>query len=188
MAEVTQVLAAVAAGEPRAADRLLELLYAELRQLAADHLARERAGHTLQPTALVHEAYLRLVGPGTTPEWNGRGHFFGAAARAMRQVLVDVARRKAADKRSGDRHKVPLDAAVSIATPDGPAANDLLALDEALTRLAAEDPQKARLVELRFFAGLSIDEAAAQLDISPATAKRHWMYARAWLYGELRED
>jgi RNA polymerase sigma factor (TIGR02999 family) len=185
MTDVTRLLDAAAAGDPKAAADLLPLVYDELRKLAARELAAEKPGQTLQATALVHEAYLRLVGTGPGPGWNGRGHFFGAAARAMRQVLVDAARAKAADKRGGDRLRVSLDEASGLATPDGPPADDLLALDEALAALEAEDPRKARLVELRYFAGLSVEDAAAALGISPATAKRDWTYARSWLYGRL---
>jgi RNA polymerase sigma factor (TIGR02999 family) len=184
MADVTQLLDAAADGDARAAAHLLTLVYDELRRLAARQLAAEKQGQTLQATALVHEAYLRLVGPGGGPGWNGRGHFFGAAARAMRQILVDAARAKAADKRGGDRLKLTL-AAGDVAAPDGPPADDLLDLDAALTRLAAEDPAKARLVELKYFAGLTDAAAAAALGISAATAKRHWAYARAWLFGQL---
>lgn len=187
MSDVTQILSAVERGDPRAGEQLLPLVYDELRKLAAGYLADEKPGQTLQPTALVHEAFLRLV-DGPDPGWNSRGHFFGAAARAMRQILVDAARRKAADKRGGGRRGVALDEAASVAAPGGPPADDLLALDDALTRLAAEDPQKARLVELRYFAGLSVEDAAAALGISPGTAKRHWVYARSWLYNELNPD
>ena len=185
MPAVTQLLDAAAAGDGAAAAALLPLVYAELRRLAADLLARERPGQTLQPTALVHEAYLRLVGNDLPPDWHGRGHFFGAAARSMRQILVDSARAKAAEKRGGRRGRVPLDALPDPPAPTPPAADDLLALDEALTRLAAHDPAKARLVELRYFAGLSVADAAGVLGVSEATAKRHWVYARAWLYGQL---
>ncbi len=153
--------------------------------LAASHRARERPGHTLQPTALVHEAYLRLVGTTTANDWNGRGHFFGAAARAMRQIRVDAARARTAGKRGGERDPVPLAEAATVAAPDGRPVEDLLALDDALTRLAAENPQKARLVELRYFAGLSFEDAAAVLGVSLATAKRYWVYSRSWLYAEL---
>ncbi len=186
MSDVTRLIDAAAAGDPAAAGEILPLVYAELRRLAADLLARERPGQTLQPTALVHEAYLRLVGNDLPPDdWHGRGHFFGAAARSMRQILIDSARAKAAEKRGGRRDRVPLDALADPPAPAPPAADDLLALDEALTRLAAADPAKARLVELRYFAGLSVADAAGILGISEATAKRHWVYARAWLYGQL---
>jgi RNA polymerase sigma factor (TIGR02999 family) len=188
MSDVTQILSAIEAGDPRAAEQLLPLVYDELRKLAAAKLASEKPGQTLQATALVHEAYLRLVGHDRGQPWSGRGHFFAAAARVMRQILVDAARRKRSDKRGGDRAKLPLDAAATLAAPDGPPADDLLALDEALTRLAAEDPLKARLVELRYFAGLSVAEAAAALGISGTTAERHWVYARAWLHEQLTGD
>jgi RNA polymerase sigma factor (TIGR02999 family) len=178
MSEVTRLLDAIDRGDRQAAADLLPLVYDELRRLAAARLAQERAGQTFQPTALVHEAYLRLVG-GAKPQaaWDGRGHFFAAAAEAMRRILVENARRKRAEKRGGDRQRVPLDAGVAAPEP----ADDLLALDEALTELAARDAQKARLVELRYFAGLTADEAAAVLGISPSTADRLWTYARAWL-------
>jgi RNA polymerase sigma factor (TIGR02999 family) len=177
-APVTEVLAAAARGEPGAAAELLPLVYAELRRLAAARLAEERPGHTLDPTGLVHEAYLRLIDGQT---FDGRGHFFAAAAEAMRRILVDAARRRNAAKRGGALNR--LDAAeVPLAAPEQPPIDDLLALDAALDRFAAEHPQKAELVKLRYFAGLTIEEAALALDISPATAKRHWAYARAWLY------
>jgi RNA polymerase sigma factor (TIGR02999 family) len=186
MADVTQILSAIEAGDPNAAAKLLPLVYDELRKLAAARLAEERPGQTLQATALVHEAYLRLVG-GTQPrEWNGRGHFFAAAAEAMRRILVDDARRKQAEKRGGGMRRVGLDATAPAAPPDESAADDLLALDEALRQFEAEEPLRARLVKLRYFAGLSIPEAAAALGVSVATAKRHWVYARSWLYGKIR--
>ena len=189
MSDVTRLIDAAAAGDPIAAAELLPLVYDELRKLAAGHLASEKPGQTLQATALVHEAYLRLVGPGDGgPEWNGRGHFFGAAARAMRQILVDAARRKAADKRGGDRLKLSFATADGVTAPAAPPADDLLDLDAALTKLAELDPVKARLVELRYFAGLTEAEAATALGLSPATAGRYWLYARSWLYGELHRD
>ena len=176
MAAVTEVLAAAARGEPGAAAELLPLVYAELRRLAAARLAAERPGHTLDPTGLVHEAYLRLVG---NEAFDGRGHFFAAAAEAMRRILVDAARRRAAVKRGGGLERVEL---ADVAAPEGVPAEELLALDAALDRFAAEHPEKAELVKLRYFAGLTQDEAAAALGVSAATAKRHWAYARAWLY------
>src|SRR3954464_12749199 len=164
MPDVTHLLDAAAAGDRRAAADLLPLVYDELRKLAAARMAAEAPGHTLQPTALVHEAYLRLVGPADEHRWDGRGHFFAAAAEAMRRILVDAARRKGREKHGGDRHRVDLDAAAPAA-PDP--RHELVPLDAALTRLAAEDPQAARLVELRHFAGLSVAEAALALGISP---------------------
>jgi RNA polymerase sigma factor (TIGR02999 family) len=183
MNEVTQVLDAIARGDACAADRLLPLVYNELRRLAGQKMAGEKAGQTLQATALVHEAYLRLLGDGQPQPWNGRGHFFAAAAEAMRRILVDRARRKRRPKHGGDRRRIELDEALPGAAP----REDLLALDEALTRLAAQEPVKAELVKLRYFAGLSLEEAAACLDISPATAKRYWAVARAWLFAALSD-
>ena len=184
MTEVTRILNAIGQGDPLAAEQLLPLVYGELRKLAAQHLAREKPGQTLQPTALVHEAYLRLVGEGQGQRWDHRGHFFAAAAEAMRRILVDAARRKQAIRHGGGRRRVALhDYHRTMQSPD-----DLLALDDALTRLAGEEPAKAELVKLRFFAGLSTPEAAAALDISCATAERWWAFARTWLFSELRED
>jgi RNA polymerase sigma factor (TIGR02999 family) len=178
MTEVTQVLAAIEQGDPRAASQLLPLVYDELRQLAAQKLARERPGQTLQATALVHEAYLRLVDTAQAQHWNSRGHFFAAAAEAMRRILVEQARRKQADKRGGGRQRVPLDEADIAYFPDD---DDILAIDEALTLLAAEDPQAARLIQLRYFAGLSLEDAAALVGISRSSAYEHWAYARVRL-------
>ena len=182
MADVTGLLHAAAAGDPAAATDLLPLVYAELRKLAAVRMAAESPGQTLQPTALVHEAYVRLVDVGRAPRWAGRGHFFAAAAEAMRRILVDRARAKGCDKRGGQLQRLDIDAIdlVTTAAPD-----QLLMIDEALARLAAADPTAARLVELRYFAGLSVAEAGAAAGVSTATAYRLWNYARAWLHGEL---
>jgi RNA polymerase sigma factor (TIGR02999 family) len=185
MNEVTRILSAIAQGEPQAAEQLLPLVYDELRKLAARRLAQEKPGQTLQATALVHEAYLRLVDVEKAQHWDSRGHFFAAAAEAMRRALVENVRRKMSKKRGGDGERVPLDQ-IEIALP--PPADDLLALDEALTRLAAERPAVAELVKLRFFAGLTMDEAAQTLGISPATAYRQWNYARAWLFRAVSEN
>jgi RNA polymerase sigma factor (TIGR02999 family) len=185
MNEVTQLLNAIAGGDPNAASQLLPLVYDALRKLAARKLAHEKSGQTLEPTALVHEAYLRLVGNLQEPHWTGRGHFFAAAAEAMRHILVDNARRKRSAKHGGGRRRVPLEEA-EPAAPASP--DDLLALDEALTRLAAEDPEAARVVQLRYFAGLSVEEAAEALGMSRAAAYRHWTFARAWLLEELAGD
>jgi RNA polymerase sigma factor (TIGR02999 family) len=183
MSEVTRILSATQGGDPHAAEQLLPLVYDELRKLAAQRLGREAPGQTLQATALVHEAYLRLVGQGPGQHWDGRGHFFAAAAEAMRRILVERARRRKRLKRGGDLQRVDLGRAQlpSAARPD-----DLLALNEALDLLAQEDRQKAELVKLRFFAGLTLEEAARCLGISRATADRHWAYARAWLYDRVR--
>jgi RNA polymerase sigma factor (TIGR02999 family) len=183
--DVTRILRAVGQGDPAAADELLPLLYEELRALAAQQMrAHEQPGHTLQATALVHEAYLRLVGDESESHWDNRGHFFAAAAEAMRRILVDNARRKRSIKRGGGRRKVPLEEFHRIAE----SPQDLLDLDDALTRFAAQEPTKARLVQLRFFAGLSIPDAAASLGISLATAGRWWTFARAWLYADLQKS
>jgi RNA polymerase sigma factor (TIGR02999 family) len=184
MNDVTRILTAIEAGDPHAADALLPLVYDELRKLAALRLAQEKPGQTLEPTALVHEAYLRLVGNGQETHWDHRGHFFAAAAEAMRRILVDIARRKQTVRHGGDRKRVPLHDYHRITqSPD-----DLLTLDEALLRFAAEQPAKAELVKLRFFAGLSTPEAAAALGISLATAERWWAYARTWLFADLQSD
>ena len=169
-------------GDPNDAARLLPLVYEELRRLAACRLAREPSGQTLQPTALVHEAYLRLVGSRGDEGWDGRGHFFAAAAEAMRRILIENARRKGRRKHGGDLARVDL-AEADLACRMPP--EELIALDEAMTRLEAEDPLKARLVRLRFFAGLSLEEAAQVLGVSAVTAKRYWRYARAWLHREV---
>jgi len=183
MNEVTRLLSAIQQGDPRAADELLPLVYDELRKLAAGRLAREKPGQTLQATALVHEAYLRLVGArGASDGWNGRGHFFAAAAEAMRRILVEQARRKKAFKHGGDLSRRELDEE-RLTAPEP--REDLLALDAALDRLAAGHRQAAELVQLRYFAGLTLPEAAQALGISPRTAGRLWAYARAWLRREI---
>jgi RNA polymerase sigma factor (TIGR02999 family) len=183
MSDVTRILAAIEQGDGQAAEALLPLVYDELRRLAAHHLAGEAPGQTLQPTALVHEAYLRLVGRSDGNPWTDSRHFFAAAAEAMRRLLIDNARRKQTQKRGGGCQRQPLD---GVAAPQ--ADEELLALDDALSQLAAKDPQKARLVELRYFAGLTSDQAAQVLGISPTTADRHWAYARAWLQSAIRGD
>ncbi|HJZ56792.1 MAG TPA: ECF-type sigma factor [Gemmataceae bacterium] len=175
MADVTQLLDAAAAGDPKAAADLLPLVYDELRKLAAARMAEESPGQTLQPTALVHEAYLRLVGD---QHFDGRGHFFASAAEAMRRILVEHARRRGRLRRGGDRGRVDLDG-LDVAAPER--SDDLLALDEALTALGAADPKAAELVRLRYFAGLTVPEAAAVLGVSPRTADFLWAYAKAWL-------
>jgi len=186
MTDVTRILSAIERGDRHAAEQLLPLVYDELRKLAAQRLAQEKPGQTLQATALVHEAYLRLVGGGAASfGWNSRGHFFGAAAEAMRRILVENARRKRAVKHAGERARVSLE---GLDLVDEAPPEQLLALDEALTRLAAEDPGKAELVKLRFFTGLSIEATAQALSISPATAKRWWTFARAWLHREVEGD
>ena len=182
MSEVSQILDAISEGDPSAAAQLLPLVYAELRRLAAAQLAHEAPGHTLQPTALVHEAYLRLVDPADERRWNSRGHFFGAAAQAMRRILVDSARRKQSLKHGGAAQQLGLE---EFDVPVAPPPEELLALDEALTRLAAHDADAARVVDLHFFAGFSLEEAAEVLGVSRATAYRQWSYARAWLHCEL---
>ena len=182
MSDVTQVLNAIEQGDPKAADQLLPLVYEELRKLAASKMAREAPGQTLQPTALVHEAWLRLAGNGPS-SWDSRAHFFGAAAEAMRRILIDKARRKQALRHGAGQPHLDVQG-VEVAAP----AEDeqLLAINEALDKLAAVDKTKAELVKLRYFAGLSIEEATGVLGISAATAKRWWAYARAWLYSEIQ--
>src|SRR6516164_3373321 len=182
MSEVTRILSAIDQGDPHAAEQLLPLVYDELRRLAAQKLAQEKPGQTLQATALVHDAYVRLVDGETAQHWNSRGHFFAAAAEAMRRILVDNARRKRTQKHGGNLVRRTLED-LPQDTPE--LGGDLLALDEALEKLAKEEPVKAELVKLRHFAGLTVDEAAEALNISPATADRYWAYARAWLHAEI---
>ena len=183
MNDVTRILSAIEQGDPRASEELLPLVYRELRRLAKQRLAQEKPGQTLQATALVHEAYLRLVDSEGAQPWNSRGHFFAAAAEAMRRILVEKARRKRAEKHGGQFDRQDLD----VVDVEAPAlSEDLLALDEALTKLETEDPVKAQLVKLRYFAGLTEEEAANALGISYASAQRQWRYARVWLLGELR--
>jgi RNA polymerase sigma factor (TIGR02999 family) len=183
MSDVTRILNAIEQGEAKATEELLPLVYEELRILAAQKLSHEPPGQTLQATALVHEAYLRLVGDEPIG-WENRGHFFAAAAEAMRRILVENARRKKSSKHGGGRSCIDLEGVEAAARTE---SDDLVALDEALTRLGDEDPVKASLVKLRFFAGLSIDQAAKALGISRATAIRHWSFARAWLFHEMRK-
>jgi RNA polymerase sigma factor (TIGR02999 family) len=182
MSDVTQTLQAIENGEPHAAEQLLPLVYDELRKLAAQHLALERPGQTLNATALVHEAYLRLVDTANVQDWNGRGHFFAAAAQAMRRILVENARRKKAAKAGGGwQRQELLDAELAVDS----AGDDLFAVDEALSRFAAVHPRAAQLVHLRFFLGQTLEEAAAHLGLQPRTAYRDWAYAKAWLRREL---
>jgi RNA polymerase sigma factor (TIGR02999 family) len=179
MADVTQLLDAAAAGDPKAAAELLPLVYEELRKLAAARLAAEKPGQTLQATALVHEAYLRLVGDAAAPSWDSRGHFFSAAAEAMRRILIDRARHMQTRKAGGEYHRLDLgDVEPALADGDD---DRLLALDDALRQLETDDPRKAELVKLRFFAGLTVEQAAAALGVSTSTAEKDWSYARSWL-------
>lgn len=191
--DVTLLLNAIEQGDRRAAGQLLPLVYDELRRLAARNMRRESPDHTLEPTALVHEAFVRLVGPGGASgeggagggrSWHGRAHFFAAAATAMRRILIESARRKQRDKRGGGLIRQSLDDDL-LAAAAADADDRLLALDEALTKLAATQPELARLVELRFFTGLGVEEAAELMGVSPRTAKRNWSYARAWLRREI---
>jgi RNA polymerase sigma factor (TIGR02999 family) len=184
VSEVTRILDRVQQGEPRAAEELLPLVYDELRKLAAVRMAQEPAGQTLQATALVHEAWLRLTGPHEV-HWNGRGHFFAAAAEAMRRILVDRARKKARQRHGGDLERVDLDH-VSVATEDSD--DTVLAIHDALEKLARESAQQGEIVKLRYFAGLEHAEIAEALGVSEATVRRHWAYARSWLYAELRSS
>jgi RNA polymerase sigma factor (TIGR02999 family) len=182
MSELTRILSAIEQGDPHAAEQLLPLVYDELRQLAAQRLAHEQPGQTLQATALVHEAYLRLVDGERVQRWDSRGHFFAAAAEAMRRILIDNARRKGRVKRGGDRKRVDLDDAdlASVVAPD-----ELLLIDQAIAKLALEDAQAAQLVRLRYFAGVSVEDAAQLSGLSRTSAYEHWSYARAWLHCEL---
>lgn len=181
--DVTRILSAIENGDPHAASELLPLVYEELRRLASSRMRNEKSGQTLQPTALVHEAFLRLVGGAETRNWDSRGHFFAAAAESMRRILIDNARHRGRGKRGGDWVRQDLHDAAAVEGPQG--IDDLLALDEALTKLASVDPELGKLVELRYFTGLTVEETADVLGVSPRTAKRHWAYARAWLQREM---
>lgn len=182
MSDVTQILAQIRQGDPKGSEQLLPLVYDELRKLAAAKLSRETPGQTLQATALVHDAFIRLVDQKTKQDWNSRGHFFGAAAEAMRRILVENARRKAGPKAGGDRQRLDLSHIEAEAETD---SLDLLALNDALDRLASEDPRKAELVKLRFFAGLTNEQAAESLGITARTAYSDWRFAKAWLQAEM---
>ena len=184
MSDVTHILSAIEHGDPRAAEQLLPLVYEELRKLAAAKLAQEKPGQTLQATALVHEAYLRLVDVEKAPHWETRGHFFAAAAEAMRRILINRARDKGRQKRGGGWQRLDLD---RLAVADGASEEETLAVDEALQRLERHNKPCADLVKLRFFAGLTMEEAAAALGLTPRTAHRYWAFARAWLYDALRQ-
>ena len=183
MSDVTRILNAIEGGDPKAADRLLPLVYEELRLLAAQKMSQESLGQTLQATALVHEAYIKLVGE-EAQDWKNRGHFFRAAAEAMRRILIDNARRKKSLKHGGEHQKIDLDEAI-LRQDIGSSADDLIALDEALVRLSADEELRAEVVKLRYFAGLSVGQTADILGISPTTVKRYWAYARAWLLREI---
>src|SRR5688572_10096867 len=198
MSEVTRILSAIEQGDPHAAAQLLPLVYGELRKLAAQRLAQEKPGQTLQATALVHEAYLRLVGasPHLQPlgsegrgeqRWDSRGHFFAAAAEAMRRILLNRARDKGREKRGGDHQRIELDLD-RVAVADKASDDEVIAVDDALQELARQNPPCAELVKLRFFTGLTMEEAASALGIAPRTAHRYWVFARAWLYDALRQD
>jgi RNA polymerase sigma factor (TIGR02999 family) len=185
MSEVARILAQIEQGDRQAAEQLLPLVYDELRRLAAAKLAHEKPGQTLEATALVHEAYLRLAGSENAQQWSGRGHFFAAAAEAMRRILVERARRKGRLKHGREHQRVDLDSSCLVSTLP---SVDLVALDQALSRLAETEPVKAELVNLRYFAGLTMPEAAAALDLSLRTAERYWTFAKTWLYAELADD
>lgn len=185
MSDVTQILQQIEDGDPSAAEQLLPLVYDELRKLAAARMANESPDHTLQATALVHEAYVRLVDGHQAQHWNSRGHFFGAAAEAMRRILVESARSKQRQKRSPGGQRVELESAHALTGPD---ASDLLEVDDALNKLSKIDPTKAELVKLRYFAGLTMPEASAALGLALSTAERHWTFARTWLFAEMADD
>lgn len=184
--DITQVINAIESGDSRATEELLPLVYAELRQMASQKMNHEKASHTLQPTALVHEAFLRLVGGDREQTWEGRAHFFAAAAEAMRRILIESARRRSAEKRGGNRRRTDLDDVDAVTEADD--CETLLALDEALTKLEKNDADLARLVQLRYFTGLTVEQTAEMLGSSPRTVKRNWAYARAWLKREMGKE
>lgn len=184
MSDVTKILTAITQGDAIAADRLIPLVYQELRKLAAAKISNEKQGHTLQPTVLVHDAYLRLVDVEQPQQWKGRGHFFAAAAEAMRRILIETARRKQSKKHGGEMQRVDLS---QIQPEVENKVQDLLALDEALTEFEKQWPEKAKLVKLRYFAGLTVEEASQAIGVSRATGERHWTYARAWLHSQLKK-
>ncbi len=188
MNDFTSILKQIEQGDPTAADQLLPLVYDELRKLARQRLSNEKPGQTLQATALVHEAYLRLAGNENEVVWDNRSHFFAAAAEAMRRILIDRARSKHSKKRGGDAHRIPLEPDISVGTNSDFPATDLLTLNIALTEFESIDPDRANVVKIHFFAGLSLPETAAALGISLATAKRRWTYARAWLFGKMQDQ
>lgn len=185
MTDVTRILQRIESGEAHASAELMPLVYEKLRRLAARELQKEPAGHTLQPTALVHEAYVQLIDAEPPARWSHEGHFFAAAAQAMRRILIDHARRKGAAKRGGDRQRIPLDLEEAAVLPRRP---DLVALDEALSRLAEQRPELEQLVTLRYFGGLTVEQAASAMGVSLRTAERNWTYARAWLLRALSDE
>ncbi len=186
MSDVTQILSRIENGDPKDASELLTLLYEELRQLARQKLAHELPGQTLQATALVHEAYLRLIGGQNPTSWENRAHFFGAAAEAMRRILVDQARRKGSKKRGGDFKRVDMEDDLAVTGPTGVSAEELIVLDEALREFETIDPVRARVVKLHYFSGFTLSETAEALDVSLATVKRQWVFARSWLFGKIQ--